>query len=153
MTGSELVTRLAGGDRAALGTLYERHWQAVYRFAWMLANSVADAEDITQDCFLVLTRQASRFDASRCRLRTWLISIARNLYLRRSRSVTQPARTIPAVDESPPEREAEQELIRIERANAVQRALAAVPVAQREALFLFEFEGLSLLETAEISRD
>ena len=49
--GHQLITRAAGGDKTAFELLYERHWTGVYSYAWLLARSVPDAEDITQECF------------------------------------------------------------------------------------------------------
>src|SRR5689334_6340693 len=82
---AELIARTARGDSTAAQLLYERHWSAVYRFAWLLTSSVADAEDITQECFVALIRQAAGFDARRAQLRTWLIAITRNQWRARCR--------------------------------------------------------------------
>src|SRR5580658_1726471 len=80
------MARASKGDRAAFQLLYERHWQPVYRFAWLLAKSVPDAEDITQECFLALVRNPAAFDAQRSQLRTWLFAVARNQHLLRCRA-------------------------------------------------------------------
>jgi RNA polymerase sigma-70 factor (ECF subfamily) len=149
MTDSELVSQLARGEQTAFQVLYERHWKPVYRFAWLLAKSVADAEDITQDCFLTLARKASSFDPTRAQLRTWLIAVARNLYLQRLGSSMrleemhgqEAMGAIVSLDER---------LIQFERENAVRLALSRLPVAQREVLFLFEFEELSMIEIAAV---
>ena len=79
MTDAELITRAAGGDRTAFQLLYERHWNAVYRFAWLLTKSVPDVEDIRQECFLALVRDPKRFDPVRAQFRTCLIAVARVL--------------------------------------------------------------------------
>jgi RNA polymerase sigma-70 factor (ECF subfamily) len=148
-TDAELIERAAQGDAAAFQLLYERHWNAVYRFAWLLAGSVPDAEDITQECFLALVRKAAAFDAGRSQLRTWLIAIARNQYLvrRRAGGREESAAGMERADVSPM---VEDELIRMERAEAVRCAMQALPPPQREALYLFEFEGLSLADTAGV---
>jgi RNA polymerase sigma-70 factor, ECF subfamily len=149
LTDVELIARAAGGDLTAFQLLYERHWNAVYRFAWLLTNSVPDAEDITQECFLALFRKPAFFDPVRAQLRTWLIAVARNQHLQRRRNL--------ALQASPADLETsgvpaglEEELIRLERADAVRRAVDALPPVQREALYLFEFEGLSLADIAVV---
>jgi len=139
-----LTTRIARGDAAAFQQLYERHWKPVYRFAWLLSGSAADAEDITQECFLALIRRTAVFDPARAQLRTWLIAVARHQHLNRCRHRAQAV----AEEEEAPVC-VDEELIRLERADAVRRAVGALPLAQREALYLFEFEGLSLAQVAE----
>ena len=148
-TDADLLTRAARGDATAFPMLYDRHWLAVYRFAWLLTNSVQDAEDITQECFLALVRKASSFDPVRSQLRTWLIAVARKEYLRRRQTGSREDSLMPmdTLDQAPA---AEAELIRLEIADAVRHAVSALPEAQREALFLFEFEGMSLSEAAAI---
>jgi RNA polymerase sigma-70 factor (ECF subfamily) len=148
MTDTDLVALTAKGDRDAFASLYERHWKAVYSYAWLLARSVAEAEDVTQECFLVLVRRAGSFDPSRAQLRTWLLAVARNQYLQKRRKQAREA----ALTEGGPASGSglDGELMSLERAEAVQRALRALPEAQREALYLFEFEGLSLAESAVV---
>jgi RNA polymerase sigma-70 factor (ECF subfamily) len=148
MTDAELLSRAARGDRTAFGQLYERHWKAVYGYAWLLARSVPDAEDVTQECFLALIRRPAVFDPARAQLRTWLLSIVRNQVLQRCRNQTdrvtldhEASETTASIDE---------ELMKQERVDAVRRAFELLPSLQKEALFLFEFEGLSLAETAVV---
>jgi RNA polymerase sigma-70 factor (ECF subfamily) len=146
-TDAELVTRATTGDFTAFQLLYDRHAKAVYRFAWLLTNSVPDAEDITQECFLTLIRKSAGFDPSRAQLRTWLIAIARNQHLQRRRKLGHEAS--PAGSEfSGVPAGLEEELIRLERAQAVRCAVQALPQLQREALYLFEFECLNLNDIA-----
>lgn len=147
MTDADLIARAAGGDRAAFGELYGRHWKAVYRYSWLLARSVQDAEDVTQECFLSLIRLSSSFDPSRAQLRTWLLAVARNQIRQRQRISSRVAEDedVPSHEES-----IERELMRRDRAEAVTAAFELLPNLQKETLFLFEFEGLSLAETAEV---
>jgi RNA polymerase sigma-70 factor, ECF subfamily len=148
-TDAELTARIARGDSAAFQLLYERHWSAVYRFAWILAGSVADAEDITQECFLALIRRPAFFDPNRAQLRTWLIAIARNQHLQRRRNLAREDGSA-GIDETIVLAALDEDLIRLERADAVRRAVDALPQHQREALYLFEFEGLSLADIAVV---
>jgi RNA polymerase sigma-70 factor, ECF subfamily len=148
VTDEQLITRAARGDQTAFELLYERHWNAVYSYAWLLARNVPDAEDITQESFLALMRKPAAFDPARAQLRTWLIAVVRRQYLGRLRSS---ARAMDAEDlDQGTAAGFDEELIRLERAEAVRAAVAALPQLQREALYLFEFEGLSLAEIASI---
>ncbi len=149
MTDAELINKAARGDRAAFESIYYRHWKAVYSYAWLLTGSVADAEDVTQECFLALFRKPESFDPARAQLRTWLIAIARRQHLGRRRDTSRES------DSLDPERAQnpagfDEALIHAERADAVRMAVGALPPPQREALYLFEFEGLSLAEIAGI---
>jgi RNA polymerase sigma-70 factor (ECF subfamily) len=149
MTDEQLIARAARGDGTAFELLYEHHWSAVYSYAWLLARSVADAEDITQESFLALIRKPGAFDPARAQLRTWLIAVARRQYLGRCRNLGRETgvEDLEAADTAPG---FEEELIRLERAEAVRQAVGALPQLQREAVYLFEFEGLSLAEIAAI---
>jgi len=149
MTDTHLMALAVKGDRNAFALLYERHWKAVYSYAWILGQSVAQAEDVTQESFLALLRRPQAFDPARAQLRTWLLAVARNQFLQRQRKQRREAN--PA-DASEPwiGPGLEERLMSLERAEAVQHALAALPETQREALYLFEFEGLSLAESAVI---
>lgn len=141
------MAQAARGNAAAFQQLYQRHWSAVYRFAWLLTGSVADTEDITQECFLTLIRRTAVYDPKRAQLRTWLIAIARNQHLQRRRR--QACEDGPGrVETKPLSADLDEELIRLERAAAVRRAMNALPPLQREALYLFDFEGLSLADVA-----
>lgn len=148
MTDAELVARSLKGDAAAFQILYERHVGAVFRFAWVILNSRADAEDITQESFLILMRKAAAFDPERAQLRTWMLSVTRHLclqHMQRNRGAEQ-------LEGEPLARTAtiEQALIKNQVEDAVRNAVEALPQAQREAVFLFEFEELSLKEVSSV---
>src|SRR5580704_400979 len=86
MTDEQLIARAARGDQTAFELLYERHWSAVYSYAWLLVRNVPDAEDVTQESFLALMRKPAAFDPARAQLRTWLIAVVRRQYWGRLRS-------------------------------------------------------------------
>jgi RNA polymerase sigma-70 factor, ECF subfamily len=78
-----LVERTAAGDREAFATLYRRHQGAIYRFARLMTGSPPAAEDIVQEVFLVLMKDAARYEAQRAALTTYLFGIARRVTRRR----------------------------------------------------------------------
>ena len=78
-----LVERTAAGDREAFEALYRRHQGAVYRFARLMTGSATAAEDIVQDVFLVLMKDAARYEAQRAALTTYLFGMARRVTRRR----------------------------------------------------------------------
>src|SRR4051812_45960515 len=79
----ELIVPTAGGDREAFAELYRRRRPDVYRFAAHMTGDRAAAEDVTQDVFLAVIRQARRYDAGRAAVVSWLLGIARNHARRR----------------------------------------------------------------------
>ena len=83
---------LAGNDDA-IRALYARYGRPIYSLGYRLLGTRESAEELTQDVFLTAWRKAARFDPSRGRLSTWLMTIAHNLAvdrLRRETGVSRP---------------------------------------------------------------
>ncbi len=152
MTDEQLLNRASRGDEAAFLLLYERHRDAVFRFAYRMLGATAQAEDVTQDCFLSLIRRPEGFDPARASLRTYLLAAARNLSLKALRRQGQEV----ALEDFAEEmrrgvvEEPLRKLLDEELAFEVSRAVASLPPLQREALLLFEYEELSLKEIAAV---
>ena len=77
-----LLRRMVAGDEAAFTLLYRRRHPPIYRFALHMSGNAAMAEDVTQEVFMALIRDAKRFDPARGTLGGFLFGIARN-HLRR----------------------------------------------------------------------
>lgn len=148
-----LLQKAVEGDQAAFLELYDRYRQPIFRFAYRLLGSVEPAEDVTHDCFLSLIRKPENFRPERASLKTYLYAAARNLALKHFRNQGREA----AMDElaqEPQESTRRGPLRRLldeELADQVREAVFSLPPLQREALILFEYEGLSLNEVAEIA--
>src|SRR5258708_29048632 len=69
---AQLVAAMAGGDRAALASLYERHAGILLGLAMRIVRDRREAEDLLHDVFLEAWRSAKDFDPKRGRVRTWL---------------------------------------------------------------------------------
>ena len=123
--------------------VFEQQKDAVYRFAWRMSGSEAMAEDITQEVFLALLVQPERFDPARGALRSFLLGIARNLALKKWREQNRWVDLDAEEIEAPP-----LSIETLDASEAVGAAVRALPVLQREALILAEYEGLSLEEIA-----
>ena len=145
-----LLERAGAGDPAAFIRLYERHRAAIFRFSYRLSGSIEAAEDITHDCFLSLIKKPYNFLPERGSLRTYLFSAARNLWLKQLRASGRES----AMDEFGEDqfiaegREPLRRLLDDELSVKVQEAVSSLPPLQREALILFEYEGLPLNEIA-----
>ena len=153
-TTDELLLKEAGeGDQAAFLELYDRYREPIFRFAYRLLGSVEIAEDVTHDCFLSLIRKPENYRPERASLKTYLYAAARNLALKHFRDQGRET-GLDEVSEEPkesPRRGPLRRLLDEELATQVREAIFSLPPLQREALILFEYEGLSLNEVAEVA--
>jgi RNA polymerase sigma-70 factor, ECF subfamily len=78
----QLLRRMIAGDEDSFTVLYRRKHPAIYRFALHMSGNCSVAEDVTQEVFMTLIRDAKRFDPARGTLSGFLFGIARN-HLRR----------------------------------------------------------------------
>jgi RNA polymerase sigma-70 factor (ECF subfamily) len=122
---------------------FDRYHQAVYSFAYRMTRRTDVAEDIAQECFLTLVRAPQRYDAARGSMKVFLFAIARNLALKEFRD----HRSEEELDESPLTLDPRGSL---DVASAVAAAVADLPTLQQEALILFEYQGVTLEEIAQI---
>ena len=72
------MSRVAGGDADALGELYDRYGRVVFGLIYRMLGSPESAEEVAQNAFHSVWRQASRYRPERGSVRTWLLAIARN---------------------------------------------------------------------------
>ena len=140
---------LIAGNDDAIRALYARFSRPVYSMGMRLLGTREAAEELTQDVFVTAWRKAARFDASRGRLSTWLMTIAHNLAvdrLRRETGVTRP--TLVLVDEVPDAPGLDEEDALLER-DAAMRALSSLSDGERVLLARAYFRGLTAREIAE----
>ena len=78
LTDDGLVRRMIAGDEEAFTLLYRRRQPSIYRFALHMSGNAAVAEDVTQEVFMTLIRDAKRFDPARGTVGGFLFGIARN---------------------------------------------------------------------------
>lgn len=145
------MRRTAAGDREAFATLYRRHHAVVYRFARLMSGCPVVAEDVVQEVFLVVMRDASRYDARRSSLTTYLYGVAR--YHTRRRLLRE--RRFVAIDESdaviPEPLSLDDVAASVDRELALQRlrrAILSLPSRYREVVIFCDLEGLSYGEAA-----
>lgn len=145
----ELAARAAAGDAAAFGTLLERHYDRIYRLAWRLVGSRADAEDVAQEVCVKLAT-AIRGWRGEAEPTSWLYRIAWNaatdmLRSRRRTRSTDPSELASLVDApiavTPEDRVEGQELW---------QAVRALPPQQRDAVLLVYGEDMSHGEAAVV---
>src|SRR5258708_8785705 len=78
----DLLQRVLAGDEESFTALYRRRQGSVYRFALQMSGRSSVAEEVTQEVFLAMIREAGRFDPGRGSLMAYLYGIARNHVLR-----------------------------------------------------------------------
>ena len=144
-----LVVRTLAGDRAAFGTLVERYEEPVRRVARAVLHDVHDADDAAQDTFLTALLKLDHYDQRRP-FRPWLLRMATNLAIdrRRRRTRRRMAHLEPdAATELPgPDVSAERAVLQ----ERLREALQELPERYRIAIVLFDVEGFSHAEIADV---
>lgn len=126
--------------------LVEEHYASLYRYAYRLSGSSADAEDLTQDTFCkAQTKLAQLRDVERAK--PWLFSILRNAYLHRVRADrAQPCISLDGIgDVAEPLPEALPEI----DPDQLQQALNELPEVYRTPIILYYFEDFGYREIAD----
>jgi RNA polymerase sigma-70 factor (ECF subfamily) len=147
---TELMTRLAKGDMAALGDLARRHQDKVLSLAYRVLRDWHRAEDVTQETFLRVYRAAKHYKP-KARFTTWLYRIVINLCFDEQRKRAKVA--VPLEDANPAVL-AETECNVAERKEVIESVKAAVnelPERQRLAVILHRYDGLSHEEIGEVT--
>jgi RNA polymerase sigma factor (sigma-70 family) len=145
----ELLPRVAMGDPAAVRTLVARKLPRLLSLAGRMLGDGQEAEDVAQEAFLRIWKQAGRWRPGAARFDTWLHRVALNLCydrLRRRRelSVAEPPER---PDEGPaPDRG----LMAADTGRRVEQALMALPERQREAIVLCHYQELGNIEAAAV---
>jgi RNA polymerase sigma-70 factor (ECF subfamily) len=157
----DLVARMQSGDERALGAFYDRWFPVVHAVVSRMLKSSDDVEDVVEDTFWQVWRQAGRFAGERGSVQTWVLTIARSRALDRLRAVrrhreepieAEHVDDVTATMADPvaaPPRDPSIEVEHSERRGHVLAALGALPNEQRQALELAYFGGLSQSEIAE----
>lgn len=152
------LMQLAGrGDMAAFEQLVERHQNLVIGTIGRMLGNSSDVEDLAQQVFVRVWRNAGRYVA-RAKFTTWLLTITRNLVFnelrRRKRHHALPLQVDEEGEERPiadeQTREPDAALLERELDEAIRSAIAELPETQRMAVVLRRYEELSYEEIAEV---
>ena len=144
----ELIRRVANGDEAAFASLYDRLSPVLYGTALRIMNDAGEAEDVLQDGFLYIWRQANAFDPSRGSFFAWVVMIVRNKAIdklrvrQRGERLYERVTSFPELFSDRDEQSALEPVLR-ERQSEVRSALSEVSAEQRQALELSYFSGLT----------
>ncbi len=152
-----LMRRIATGDAHAFRGLVERHQKAVVGTAAKMLGSYDDAEDIGQQVFLRVWKNAKRYRPD-ARFTTYLFTITRNLVFNETRrrgrkkevSADEIEENTGHLTEERAELRPDEQLLQEELRQAVDRAIASLPEAQRMAVVLRRYEQLPYEEIAKV---
>ena len=150
----QLVELVAQQDAGALEALYDRYGRAAYSLARRILTEETLAQDVVQEVFLSLWRDARRFDAGRGTVATYLLSMTHHRavdVVRREENLRRWRTSDEGLELEPdPKARVEDEVEASERRAEVRAALAELPAAQREALLLAYFGGYTQREVAAL---
>jgi RNA polymerase sigma-70 factor (ECF subfamily) len=148
-----VLARLADGELDALGDLYDRYKTMAFSIAYRITNDATLAEDVVQDAFLGVWRNAARYVEGRGSVKTWLLAIVHHRAIdaiRRRRPTTElPDTTGAAVPANLTLPDVWAEVAAELDAETVRGAIAELSDVQREAIELAYFGGLTQQEIAE----
>ena len=147
---AQLLKEIAGGDRTAFTTLYRRYHRRLFAFIYRRLEDQETAEEVLQEVMFEVWKKAGAF-AGRSKPSTWLFGIARYKTLNALRQYARPSAPVEEMPEiangtAGPEARA---AARSER-EALLKALGRLSPEHREVMELAYYEGLSLVEIAEI---
>jgi len=144
------TVRLAGaGDARAAEALVRKHLPKMVGLARRMLNDGAEAEDVAQEVFLRVWREAPRWRPGAAKFETWMHRVALNLCydrMRRRREKSDPDAGMAVADPAPLASEA---WLAQQRAATVRAALSALPERQRAAIALVHFQELTNIAAAE----
>ncbi len=147
---TELMTRLAAGDMAALGDLARRHQDKVLSLSYRVLGDWHRAEDVAQETFLRVHRAAKRYKPQ-AKFTTWLYRIVVNLCLDEQRKQSKAAAPLEDADPAAPSEPESNAAERKEVVELVKAAVGELPERQRMAVILHRYDGLSHGEISEIT--
>jgi RNA polymerase sigma-70 factor (ECF subfamily) len=152
-----LVHRFLQRDVSAFEELYDRHSRIVYALVLRILQQASTAEEVVQDIFLQLWRNAAQYDGSRGPFVPWLLTLARNRALDQLRLKSERQRRCEAqTAELPPVTtvpDFEGSLDEKRRARRVRELMASLNPQQKRAIELAYFEGLSHSEIANALKE
>lgn len=152
-----LMERIGAGDHQAFRELVERHQNAVIGTVAKMLGNASESEDIAQQVFLRIWRNAKRYRPD-AKFTTYLYTITRNLVFNETRrksrkkevSSDEREENSNQLIEASPDRQPDAELLQAELQQAVDDAIAALPETQRMAVVLRRYEQLSYEEIATV---
>jgi RNA polymerase sigma-70 factor (ECF subfamily) len=151
-----LIQRVASGDPDALRVLYEQVGRPLYSMAFKMLSSRSEAEEVVQDVFVSVWKNASKFDNGKAKVFTWLSMLIRNRCIDRVRANKRripTAETQCAASERSDQKictkTGADDLLVQERAERIRSAINRLSADQREAINMAFYLGMTRVQIAE----
>ncbi len=147
------VQAASAGDATAFRRIVEQHHRSLYLMASRLVGDAFEAQDLVQESLAKAYVNLDRFDST-FRLSTWLHRITLNTcrdHLKSARRRERASGVVPVQDQVDDALRPDEELVRRDRAERVQAALARLKPSYREVLVLKDLQGLSYAEIKQIT--
>ena len=149
---SDLILKLQDGSLEALGELYDRHQQLVFRTALVITGDDEAANDLLQDVFLRLFRFAGNIDPVRP-IEPWLYRMTTNLaydWVKRRSRLPRPLEDLIDWLAVPGKNQPDAAVEKNDDWERVQKAVSSLPLSQRVVIVMYYLNDLSLREIADI---
>lgn len=147
---AELITHAQRGEVNAIGRLYDRHRESIFRYLWVRLNDRQLAEDLTGDVFMHMLNALPRYRLQGLPFRAWLYRIAHNLMIDHFRKMNHQASVpIEVAEELATDDDPGRTVEQIMLTERLQVALTRLEPTQCEVVILRFLAGLSLHETAQ----
>lgn len=148
---TDLIAAVGNGDHAALMALYDRYNRQAFGLSFRILSDAATAEEVVQDAFMALWRNASGFDSGRGAVKSWLLTIVHNRSIDRLRSASSRGGTVELeVADYAGANTDPWDDVNIDLDGAqVRNAVAELPPDQRTAVEMAYFQGLTHQEIAQ----
>jgi RNA polymerase sigma-70 factor (ECF subfamily) len=154
-TDEELMARIQAQDETALAALLRRHTPLLRTIVARVVNNDFDVDDLMQEIFFEIWRQADRYDAEKGKALGWIVTLSRRRAidrLRKKQAYFRAEERLRVETENAPapvaNHGADEDAIASDTTEIFNRVLATLPDAQREALHLAYYRGLSQREIA-----
>jgi RNA polymerase sigma-70 factor (ECF subfamily) len=146
-----LLARIVARDERAVEELYERYSRQLYSLAYQVTKADRFAQDVVQEVFVAVWKDAARFDASRGAFAPWLFSLARHKAIdlvRREANVRKHTADVDLAFREAADDVDHEAWLNLRR-DRVHEAIGQLTETQRVALELAFFSGLTHVEVAE----
>ena len=140
-----LLRRIASQERDALAELYRRYHARLFKFVYRFTRSHSESDELVNDIMLIVWNSAGSFRAE-SKVSTWIFGIAYRQALKR-----MSRKQLVVVHEIDPADVADRSANKLEQEDWIRQAIDALPAAQRLALYLVFYLGLSYEEVAEVT--
>jgi RNA polymerase sigma-70 factor (ECF subfamily) len=153
---ADLVRQMQAGDEEACATFYDRFAPGLFSMIYAILRDQNESEDVLQEALVQMWKRSATYDSNRSSLFTWAVMISRHKAIDRLRQRQRQARRVAAVtsentivSSTPPPDRADVALARNDEGERVRAALAQIDEAQREAIDLAFFAGLTQAQISE----